>query len=334
MKDGVLIVSESDDLHALLIQDVIKSKGGNCYIIGSDSVHGSELVNYLCVSGAAPQVRLTTTCGTVVDPKEFATLWWRRYKPAQTGLAILGRDEQSLINNDCCAGLRGALETSFEGRWVSHPSATEAASNKLVQLAAAVRAGFNIPATLVTQSPGALGSFADAFDKIIYKPVAGTRGPLVFTRFLDLKCIPEEIIRSAPTIYQEFVPGTRHIRLNAFGAVSHASIIETKQLDWRPNLDVPIKPWAVDDTLQALVDGVLRELSLAMGIFDVKITPDDEYVFLEVNPQGQFLFLEAATGERLADHMANFLLGDDHRNRTVGISPSSSRFAEQTQGVC
>ncbi|WP_439400499.1 hypothetical protein ACRQ5Q_44180 (plasmid) [Bradyrhizobium sp. PMVTL-01] len=50
----------------------------------------------------------------------------------------------------------------------------------------------------------------------------------------------------------------------------------------------------------------LHELGLVMGIFDVKLTDDDEPVFLEVNPQGQFLFVEALCDLPLADIFAAF----------------------------
>jgi hypothetical protein len=52
---------------------------------------------------------------------------------------------------------------------------------------------------------------------------------------------------------------------------------------------------------------ILHELGLAMGIFDVKLTDDGEPVFLEVNAQGQFLFVEGLCGIPLADIFADFL---------------------------
>jgi len=45
-----------------------------------------------------------------------------------------------------------------------------------------------------------------------------------------------------------------------------------------------------------------------MGIFDVKLTDEDEPVFLEVNFQGQFLFIEGLCGIPLADRFAAFLV--------------------------
>jgi hypothetical protein len=47
-------------------------------------------------------------------------------------------------------------------------------------------------------------------------------------------------------------------------------------------------------------------LNLRMGIFDLKVS-DDGPVWLEVNPQGQFLFLEGITGVDLTTLFAKFL---------------------------
>ncbi|MCX4674881.1 hypothetical protein OG413_05995 [Streptomyces sp. NBC_01433] len=47
-----------------------------------------------------------------------------------------------------------------------------------------------------------------------------------------------------------------------------------------------------------------------MGIIDIKLMPDGEPVWLEVNPQGQFLFLESLLGEPLADRFLDFLISE------------------------
>jgi glutathione synthase/RimK-type ligase-like ATP-grasp enzyme len=205
--------------------------------------------------------------------------------------------------------MRGVLETAFRGVWISDPAATERASNKILQLNAADRAGFRIPATLVSQSPSVVRQFFVQYGPVIYKPVAGARGPLLFTRFLTEELILEEAsLMTCPTIYQEYIPGDLHIRLNCFGTRSFASTIESSELDWRPNLNVPIQPYDVPETLNVLVRRTLDLLGLEMGVFDIKLTPEGEFVFLEVNPQGQFLFLEGATGQPLGRYMAEYLL--------------------------
>jgi hypothetical protein len=96
--------------------------------------------------------------------------------------------------------------------------------------------------------------------------------------------------------------------LNCFGDRSFAALIETDDLDWRPNLNVPIRAWDVPKDLHNKVRAVLDHLELSIGIIDLKITPEGDFVWLEVNPQGQFLFLEPITKIPLADHFADYLI--------------------------
>ena len=69
-----------------------------------------------------------------------------------------------------------------------------------------------------------------------------------------------------------------------------------------------IRPYPLDSNLEQALRATLRELGLVMGIFDVKLTDADEPVFLEVNSQGQFLFVEGLCGIPLADQFAAFLV--------------------------
>lgn len=63
-------------------------------------------------------------------------------------------------------------------------------------------------------------------------------------------------------------------------------------MDWRYPLDAKVEPYKLDkDTVEGL-GTMMNRLGLRMGIFDMKITPRGELFWLEVNPQGQFLFLE------------------------------------------
>jgi hypothetical protein len=85
-------------------------------------------------------------------------------------------------------------------------------------------------------------------------------------------------------------------------------VIESDQLDWRPNLNVPEPPYPVSDDLHTRARQIRDRLALRMGVIELKETPDGELVRLEVNPQGQFLFLEGLVGMQLADEFADFLI--------------------------
>ena len=52
-------------------------------------------------------------------------------------------------------------------------------------------------------------------------------------------------------------------------------------------------------------------LGLIYSAIDMRLTPDGEYVFLEVNPAGQWLFIEDRTGQPITAAVAEHLLTSD-----------------------
>jgi glutathione synthase/RimK-type ligase-like ATP-grasp enzyme len=57
----------------------------------------------------------------------------------------------------------------------------------------------------------------------------------------------------------------------------------------------------------------MDRLGLVYGAIDMRLTPEGEYVFLEINPTGQWLFIEAATGQPIAAAFADLLIQHDVR---------------------
>ncbi|MNK98176.1 hypothetical protein D3C87_1185340 [compost metagenome] len=82
-------------------------------------------------------------------------------------------------------------------------------------------------------------------------------------------------------------------------------------MDWRTNLNVEAAIHGLDDHFRTQIVSFVKLLGLSMGIIDAKLTPDGDLVFLEINPQGQFLFLEPMVGFDLKQEFASYLaLGD------------------------
>jgi glutathione synthase/RimK-type ligase-like ATP-grasp enzyme len=72
----------------------------------------------------------------------------------------------------------------------------------------------------------------------------------------------------------------------------------------RARMEAVDLPEAVRGQLFALMDS----LGLVYGAIDLRLKPDGTYVFLEVNPAGQFLFIEAVTGQPIARTLAETLV--------------------------
>jgi len=71
-------------------------------------------------------------------------------------------------------------------------------------------------------------------------------------------------------------------------------------------LDVPYKPHSPQE-VESLLLRLMDELNVQYGTIDMKLREDGEYVFLELNPQGQFLYSEIKTGLPITRAMAAFL---------------------------
>ena len=86
--------------------------------------------------------------------------------------------------------------------------------------------------------------------------------------------------------------------------------LDCDELDWRIHLDkLKVQRHTLSADLQRRLRHFLSLMGLNMGIFDLKLDPQGDPVWLEVNPQGQFLFLEGMSDMRLADAFADHLTG-------------------------
>jgi hypothetical protein len=144
------------------------------------------------------------------------------------------------------------------------------------------------------------------------KAVSGTRkAPLATVKIREDLLASEQGLRLSPAIYQELIPGHRHLRVNVFGDQFHTALISSEHLDWRIYLDqTKVEPFQLPSETQQQLLQFMKLFDLRMGAFDLKLTDSGELVWLELNQQGDFLFLEGLTGLKLADAFADFLCSE------------------------
>jgi glutathione synthase/RimK-type ligase-like ATP-grasp enzyme len=313
LKIGIL--TYAGDPHGHVVKRTVEEQHGAwCCLIPSDelAIRGKQTWS----SQRGGPSLLPTLDGGVVDVQQLDAMWYRRTSTKQPLPVNADQNYQDHVTASISKMLMGVLLNEFHGNWISHPIATQISENKLVQLRAAQQAGIRIPATLISQDPELIRDFCAAHPGAIVKSVTATRGTpfAVTSRVTPALLERDEILSLSPSIYQECVPGVRHLRISLFGDRCDGALIEAEELDWRLDLTVPFRPYLLDSELEQRLRAVLRELGLVMGIFDVKLTDEGSPVFLEVNAQGQFLFVEALCGIPLADAFAEFLVKRAARN--------------------
>lgn len=78
------------------------------------------------------------------------------------------------------------------------------------------------------------------------------------------------------------------------------------------------------DWLKAKIHAMLQQMGLVFGCLDFVVTPDGRFVFLELNPNGQWYWVEEATGMPLVDNFTEMLVeGTSDYNDPVTLLPSA-----------
>lgn len=129
--------------------------------------------------------------------------------------------------------------------------------------------------------------------------------------------IPEEAFLQTVSFVQNYVPKAYELRITIVDNQVFACKIDSQcmennkgKIDWRQGYDYGLKHEActIPNEIANKCICFLRKMQLNFGAFDFIVTPTGEYVFLECNPNGQWLWVELVTGLNISEAIASFLM--------------------------
>lgn len=215
-------------------------------------------------------------------------------------------------------GLGGVFATM--AGWINHPHRMGFAEYKPVQLSAAKQAGFSMPRTLISNDPVTVRAFAEKVGPIIYKPFASggigdAENPrAVYTTLVD----PDELddsVRLTAHLFQEKVHKAYEVRLTVvdhrFFAARITAASTAAQLDWRTDYEaLRYDVIEVPSLIKNQVSALMSELGLRFGALDFAVTPEGDWVFFEINPNGQWGWIAHRTGLPICEAIVDALQND------------------------
>lgn len=244
-----------------------------------------------------------------VELTDIRSVWRRR--PGPPGhLASLQREWVSLESERAFYGALRALDLP----WMNHPEAIDRSGYKVWQLRVAEESGFRTPRTIVTTDPVAAKEFAAGAGPVIVKSVSG-RHPEEPPLTLSTCEVPRDAdfsgVAASPTCLQEKVDKIADVRLTVVGDTMFPCFISSKDrtLDWRflPPEDCTWKLQPIPDEVRKAALRYMTAAGLVYAAFDFAIDADGAYWFLEANANGNFGFVELATGAPISRTIADWL---------------------------
>jgi hypothetical protein len=280
--------------------------------------------------------RFADRAADAVDLARVATIWKRRPDVVTPHESVTDPLCRKYIVEEGEATLYSLWE-SLPCRWVpSLPGIERRAESKFWQLQLAAELGFEIPPTLISNSPREVIEFYRQHQgRIISKLITRAFKDHVWDEFFrltepvtrrDISCL--SAVRYSPMVFQAYVPKQLEVRITVVGArvfaaelhtqYSHRTKHDSRRYD---HFQTPIRIHELPPELSARCVQLIRRLELCYGTIDLVLTPDNRYVFLEVNPNGQYLWTERGTGLPITSAVADLLMSVPASD-SVDLGPS------------
>lgn len=317
----ILIVSNTQDLTADFVVRELRRRDSQFARLNTDEFPRHALGAARIADGVFSSSLKWTNRNRTLDWQSVSAVWYRRPITPVVDAAVKHEGARKFAADESYEFLRG-LWYSTDCFWMSHPDAIRRAEHKIVQLKIAQQIGFRIPRTTFTNDPDEVLALREHCQGgLVAKPLYlgaikdGDESMFAYTTKLrDEHVRDAEAIRIAPAIYQECIAKVADVRVTVVGDRVFASRIDTDQLpadipDWR-YVDVSGLRHSQHELPAVEVHKcreLVRRLGLSFGAIDYALLLDGGHVFLEINPNGQWAWLEQHNGSSIAGAIADAL---------------------------
>ncbi len=312
----ILLTTARFDPAADLVMNELHRRGAPCFRWNTYEYPLESVLTYRAsADGFSGKIH---SDGRSLDINDVGSVWWQWDQPGgfPDDLDIGSR---RFAETEAQQAL-SALTTVIDAVWINHPINERRAKAKPAQLFKAREIGFDIPRTLVTNDAEEVRAFVSSSPRqVIYKGLSQPRdmeaGKVLFTGVLTPERLAKiDAIRITPGIFQERVDKAYELRVTVIGSriftvKIHSQAHPDASLDWRRSLhDVAYEVVELPRAIEDKISKFMQAFGLIYGAFDFIVTPDGNYVFLEINPSGQFMWLEYATGLEITAELVDLLI--------------------------
>ncbi len=244
-----------------------------------------------------------------LDLSEVSSVWYRRMRYGAKIPDTMDKQFRDASIEETRRTVRGMI-ASLKAFHFDKMSNVDVTNNKQLQLQVARQVGLVTPRTLTSNNPEAVKQFAQECQEqgIITKMLSSFaiyddqgRENVVFTNPItddDLENL--EGLRFCPMTFQENVPKALELRTTIVGHRIFTAAVDSQSLDgstydWRKEGKALVKNWKPYDLPEDVEKKLLQLMAyfgLNYGAIDIIVTPDGRHVFLEVNPVGEFFWME------------------------------------------
>lgn len=325
----VLLLSEQMDYHGLAVQWGLGKLGIECDFWNRTLFPARQAMTLTAddtVHFAAEQI-------PSMVPGRYRAIWNRRGSVPTISPELHRTDAEfarveSLFALGCAVSL---LERLNPEALLVNPSVNKTRADfKMLQIHMAKLAGFEVPPTICSNDPVVVRAFhsdmlgrgvvAKAHQPSVWRTESNRLHFLCVSRVDEKDLADDKAIAAAPMLYQMELDIRYEVRATVFGEnIFAVRYVRTNEHKASGTLDIKSEspPMEAFELPAAVREKCLRYMEVAgltFAAFDLGVLPGGEFVFIEANEAGQFLFQEdQGTGLPMLDAFCKFLVSGSSR---------------------
>lgn len=320
----ILILTEPSDPHANIVSKHLDEAAVAFLRVDPADFPGSLKISY---RPTGPVTCLIKDAQRAADATVIRSVWNRRPGKPVADVQLHPTVREYIVGES--EAFISSLKRATDAFWLNDPDANQQANRKPYQLRLAEQLGFIVPQAIITNDPDEAKLFVDSLNGDVALKAVSTPGItfkddpakahslMFYTKKVDRAKFLQLAQRVAvcPLIIQEYVPKAYELRITVVGqkifpcAIYSQESDETRE-DWRhwgstrarhEEVELPVE-------INQRCFQLMENLGISFGCIDMIVTPTGRYVFLEINPNGQWLWVQDETGMPISRAVADLLI--------------------------
>ena len=308
----ILVITNKEDVHPTPVIEILNKRNIPVFRLNTESL----LTDYdFCWWNDCNDTHFYITnrqTGLRLDGDKLTTIWDRRpERPSE--LPINGTEAINKHNLEEALGFLRSLRSYIANKpSIGSIKFDGLANSKMEQMLIALHVGLNVPNTCFSNCQENIITMAKQFDELVLKPIDSNgvwneeeeQEYVFYTQKVSSEAImsaPKEAFMQTVSFVQNYIPKAFCCKIE-----SQHLADDCGRIDWRQGDGKGLKysPYKLPDSISQKCLQFLRLMKLNFGAFDFIVTSSGEYVFLECNPNGQWLWIELGTGMKISEAIA------------------------------
>lgn len=330
--EKILIVTCKNDTHPNSVIELLNKKGIPFFRLNTESLLTDYSFAWCCTENGDVQFTITDDSnGKTINNSEIHSVWYRR--PIAPEELKYSYDEKVDYHN-----LKEAKSFYFYLMYylsdfysIGNHFRDKKANSKFVQHQLAGKLGMKMPMMCISNNKNLLSQAMREYESLIIKPLGDYSiwydGDNTYQFYAtkvqtdELLANKEESFSQTVNFCENYIEKKYELRITVMGNHVFACKLDsqrqkndTGKIDWRQGYENNLVHQMIEcpQNISRFCKDYLSHLKLNFGCFDFIVTPEDDYVFLECNPNGQWGWIEDDTAAPMSEALVDCLIHYRH----------------------